>query len=170
MSLFWSFLPQRFPGGCVCSTLTLLLSEGTSCGCWCCLFLLLMLWAVHCTLVLKAVWIATKHAGWSRLHDWHGRRDVSVTRLCWQYLLLSQHVGSFFFVCLFSCTITIITSSMIAMSGCCLIDGCVYGKAVLLPPSYFSLWKTCLLVSVRGYCMLHGWIMGLMSVVRHSFC
>lgn len=123
---------------------------------------------------LKAVWFATTHAGWSRLHDWHGCRDGGVTRLCWRYLLLPQHVGSFFllFVCLFSrtFTITIITFFMITMSGCFLISGCVLWKGSCLTSKLFFSLKYMLAGFVRGYCMLHGWIMGLVLVVHHSFC
>lgn len=97
---------------------------------WMLMLFVLVVDVVGCPLHLglKAVWFATTHAGWSRLHDWHGWRDGGVTRLCWQYLLLSQHGGSLFiflFVCLFSCTftITIITSSMITMSDCFLTGG-----------------------------------------------
>lgn len=67
---------------------------------------------------LKAVWFA-KHAGWSG-YTTGMANETSIRHGRWRCALLSQHVGSFiFFFCFFSCTfsITIITSSMIMMSG-----------------------------------------------------
>lgn len=97
---------------------------------------------------LKAVWFATTHAGWSRLHDWHGWRggggevvlaiSASVTA-CRIFMFLFYFSSVCLFVCLFSCTftITIITSSMITMSGCFLIGGCVLWKGSCLASQLF---------------------------------
>lgn len=125
------------------------------------LFLSWMSWAVHCTLTFKAVWFA-KHAGWSGYTTgmagetslWHG---------CWRYPLLSQHVGSLFF-CLFSCTFFHHRHHFFHDHDewPLLVCGCIYDwKGSLIASRLFFLWKKkkCLPVSVRGYCMLHGWIM-----------
>lgn len=146
MTLFWSFLPQRFPDGCICSTLTPLAFQRHFLWMLMLLFVLIVD-VVGCPLHLglKAVWFATTHAGWSRLHEWHGWRDGGVTRLCWQYLLMSQHVGSLFFY-LFVCfpAPSPLPSSPLPWSQWVAVFwsvGVFYGKAVVLPPSYFALWK-----------------------------
>lgn len=108
------------------------------------------------------MWFA-KHAGWSG-YTTGMAGETSLRQGCWRYPLLSQHVGSLLkFSFLFSCTffITNITSSMFMMSGhvwfmvVFMTRRAVNSLSVIFPLKK----KKCLLVSVRGYCMLHGQIM-----------
>lgn len=131
--------------------------EGTSCRClccrcrsccWCC-GLSIAPWSSElCGLQSMLGGVATQLA-W--LEKRHNDRVV---------LTVSASVTACrIFIILVSCTfsITIVTSSMIMMSGCFWL--CLWMEGQLTASQLFFLWNKCLLVSVRGYCMLHGWIM-----------
>jgi len=83
------------------------------------LMLLLMLWAVHCTLIFKLCGLQSLLGGVATQQAWLVRRPYDT--IADNFRFLSQHVGSFFFFfSLFSCTFSILitTSSMIMTSGC----------------------------------------------------
>lgn len=147
MTLFWSFLPQRFPDGCMCLTLTpLWLFKDTSCGCWCCLFSLLMSWAVHCTLVLKLCGLQQRMLGGVG-YTTGMAGEMAVWRGCAGNICFCHSMEDLYlFFCSFVCfpAPSPSPSSPLPWSRWVTVFWPVvvfYGKAVVLPPSYFSLWK-----------------------------
>lgn len=148
------------------------LPKGTSCRCFCCLCrscrcrgLSIAPWSSKlCGLQSMLGGVATQLAWLERRHSDRVVLTICASVTACRIICLSVYVCfSFDFSVFLSCTcsITIVTFSMVIMSGVFWFMVVFLDRRAV--NSLSVTFPLCLPVPVRGYCMLHGWTRGRMS-------